>query len=1399
MELRKPSRQWLAAGTSLVLVVLGVGLYYFLRIRNNRAYLETRNFRVLAIAGRQVGGAIRSIQDMLRSDAHQAVMDVRAQRWKAQPTDPCLPIDDVTETCANGSFCADTAAALRRRLGLRQCLVNQETGTWRPLPGIDFEHYEVAAQQAASDEDQKVEIEEGGGLDLSHQASYSGDHDRRLQTVRVTTRARAQLSALLEPFLVPGVFESYLLLDDTGQVLLALPTDLQVRQLPPSPPAEARAARSGTADSAGRGGTAGTGTPAERTRLPWVQDRDIGGRPYRVFAEPLDLGPTVSTKVAAICGLVPQGRFEADSVALNPYWLVALTALLALAWLAWPLLKVAFMGPTERVRAFDLVFLGFSLLLGAALLTLLSLDVAGYLGEREPMVVDAEAARVAAGGAATVDLQLAGLASSLQQGFKSELDDALVSLAALSPLAEENPSLVVRDLYEPRPGTFGKGWPVGAPLDIRYPIFQTVAWIGPEGEQRVKWSTDPVPAPTLRVDDRDYFLNAKNDRLWSHPRARRFYAEPVRSRSTGEPLLILSTSARVPTRDGRGLEGGAFALAMRAYSLISTVLPPGFGFAVVSPEGRTLLHSDTEHAIEENFFEESDQHPGLRAAVFSGTVATLDAKYWGRDYRLHVSPLEGVPWSLVVFYAKDLLRTLHLEILTLSFALCLVLLVSLALYAALARFLVGGGRRPWLWPRPGSAHRYLALAALLLLTSVPILVVGARHPSAVLPFAASAVAVVAAQLAPSAPSRWRRPVAGALVPLPLVVLLAYAGWNKWSTGLTLTVALGAGFIALAYRELARRPRALAGAWSERSHANRRAYLAWVASALVCFGAAPAFAFFRYAWDREMNLYLRYAQLEIARGLDGHRLAQAPSKAGSSPECLVETLPDGRVRACGLKNATAYPFVHVRAFFGTEVVEPASAQACPEGSSPSDPVSDALAESLVPLFNEHSVRLRRLDKGGATDREWCGQRTASAPLSLTMLGPASGNTYHLRSRAPRFSGLLTLTAFAGFAGTTLGALLLLRFLARRFFLLDFKDPETISLRDLAILQVRTNLFIVCPPMARKELVLSRRDLLVVDLVGSKLTPSDLEALLRDHPHPRALCFDRFEVALQDEGARHLLLAGLEAAVSMPGPPIFILSETEPEPALGLERVNSASPATADPELRRRWAQVLGRFARVVAVDPGEEEQFEAEVDRAEKQALALARSPHHERRLRENFATLRHECRAHHQLQIIGLTLLELSDLRDYDRDRLVRHIRELADSFYRALWLSLSAQEKLLLAQVAAGDLVNPRAGRALSRLLAEGLLVRDPTFRVRNVSLARFVSAAATRTEVAAWERSGTVSLWAEMRAPVLIALLGAAGLLAYSEREILPALLAATGTAIPVFSKLLDLLRPKAPAPVQ
>jgi hypothetical protein len=568
------------------------------------------------------------------------------------------------------------------------------------------------------------------------------------------------------------------------------------------------------------------------------------------------------------------------------------------------------------------------------------------------------------------------------------------------------------------------------------------------------------------------------------------------------------------------------------------------------------------------------------------------------------------------------------------------------------------------------------------------------------------------------------------------------------------------------------------------------------AALLCFGAAPAYAFFRFAWEQGMTRYIRHAELELARRLDAHPLERLRRDvAGGKEPQVARPLPGGRVRAVAGGAAEPYSFLYAAPFYETAVADPAESRCVPESSPPS--VMDVATEKLIPLLSDESIQLREVGRPAADDRLRVAGRTPEGGLCLKVLGLESGNQYLLRARPASFDLRLTTSTGLGLSAAALGLVALLVFLGRRFFLLDFKDPETLSLHALGDLPIRSNLFIVCPPMARKELVLARRDLLVVELGGRGLTESDLQALLREHPHPRALCFDRFEAALQEEGARPQLLQGLEAAIAMPGPPIVILSETEPETALGLDRPVSARDGSAEGDLRRRWAQALGRFARVLAVDPGDPAQFATDVARAEEQAVALASDPAEAERVRALFAVLRRECGSQHQLQVIGTTLLGLRDLSGYDPDRLVRHIRELADGFYRALWLALPDEEKLLLAQVAAGDLVNPRAGRALSRLLAQRLLVRNPSFRLVNESLARFVSGVVTRHDIAAWERSGTVSLWSEMRAPLLIGVLGVGGLLAYSEREIVPALVATVGAAVPVVSKLLDLLRTqKAPA---
>jgi hypothetical protein len=55
-----------------------------------------------------------------------------------------------------------------------------------------------------------------------------------------------------------------------------------------------------------------------------------------------------------------------------------------------------------------------------------------------------------------------------------------------------------------------------------------------------------------------------------------------------------------------------------------------------------------------------------------------------------------------------------------------------------------------------------------------------------------------------------------------------------------------------------------------------------------------------------------------------------------------------------------------------------------------------------------------------------------------------------------------------------------------------------------------------------------------------------------------------------------------------------------------------------------------------------------------------------------------------------------------------------------------------------------------------------------------------------------GAASLWAQVRAPILICLLGGACILIYTLRDVVPPLLAALGTVVPALVKCIDLLRP-------
>jgi hypothetical protein len=224
--------------------------------------------------------------------------------------------------------------------------------------------------------------------------------------------------------------------------------------------------------------------------------------------------------------------------------------------------------------------------------------------------------------------------------------------------------------------------------------------------------------------------------------------------------------------------------------------------------------------------------------------------------------------------------------------------------------------------------------------------------------------------------------------------------------------------------------------------------------------------------------------------------------------------------------------------------------------------------------------------------------------------------------------------------------------------------------------------------------------------------------------------------------------------------------------------------------------------VFAVDPGDLTDFRSALDGIERdvarKAAAIADPSAAPARVRQLFETILRECGEHRQLQVIGLQIAaevahEPSLLLACDHEGSIRLIRDRADNFYRALWLSLTDPEKLLLTQIAQGHLVNPRCGSTLSRLLAHRLLARHALgFRLINASFGRFIVSTTRPDEVATWEREGTISLWAQLRAPIMISLLGGAGFLIYTVRDVVPPVLTGLGVAVPALVKLLDLLRP-------
>jgi len=436
------------------------------------------------------------------------------------------------------------------------------------------------------------------------------------------------------------------------------------------------------------------------------------GRAYQLYSYPIHLsfqaGDRGGDYVAdehgnekwALIGLLDSKRFSVESRRISESYVLLVILLVVLTVVSIPLFKLFFMGQTDTLGSLDLMLIGSSMLVLAALLIIAGLDFLVYRVERYKIQKNQE-----------------WLAESISVNFKKELWTAYKTLKELDERYHEK-----RFDFEKQADMFSND-SIGS-----YKNIEMVYWVDADGTQVKKWSIKKHVTPFISLKERSYFKRLRNGNGWSlqgkDHEIPEFYLQPIYSLTTGQNETIfsipsISDSAKVA------------ALDFRLLSLNQAILPPGYGFAVVDDQGDVLYHSDKKRNLWENFIDECEKDAELQAVIYARSQRHLDLQYFGKKHRLFVSPIMAPPWTLIIFYRPELVAHANAEMIAIAcslFTAYIVILLLARLFAAKLFPRLFAFHISSLWPQP--KHQLIDQALVVLLTILCLLFVLSLNISA---------------------------------------------------------------------------------------------------------------------------------------------------------------------------------------------------------------------------------------------------------------------------------------------------------------------------------------------------------------------------------------------------------------------------------------------------------------------------------------------------------------------------------------------------------------------------------------------------------------------------------------------------------------------------------------------
>lgn len=705
------------------------------------------------------------------------------------------------------------------------------------------------------------------------------------------------------------------------------------------------------------------GNPTERSTKGKPNEKSATEEPQATSGGEVSDGKSAEgiADLWVLCGLVRADRFRSESQLIPYVYILTILAAILLAALSYPFLKLYLLNPGERMRARDVTITAVFVCLVAAVVTFILADIYYW--------------NISFGPSAEGDMEK--LAKAINANFKREQAAALAGLDALNGVgdlskalhqAEDHSKQKITVLYSGSNGTCNPGW--GCKANIlndknddekmlqslrKYPYLFFASWSDSNGKQQIKWTTRQRPTPFLAsLDDPStpYYPDVK--RALKKPAD--LLAVPVQgigsqySATTGQNITTFWKVELHPTdKDKKPYEGDeeitkrySYSLVTQPISLYNAVLPGGFQFAVLTPDGTVVFHSDPTRNLRENFFAETDQNPDLRSRVIMRAAGPVVADYIGRPHRMYVQPMDAANqdgvWSIVIFRDLHLEEVMNLEMLSLVSILLFVYGGAIALVLVSARWIRSDhATRLWFWPDSRRVKRYLQIASVNIIAIILVVVL----------------------------VRWLS---------PLVLLLC--------ASLIPAAALLLNLVMPGRRSDLHEPADQLG--DKALTRWQYAYFGACATLLVLVAVLPCLYFFNVAANFEHRLLIEHTQLQLAADLDNRALSvqklyrdvhlskEFQEKVLAGPERQQASELDG-------EKQPPPPFfsyhellsTHVYSSSGSPDASPVPWKVPILGCRPVGPRADenAFLSCISYPYNERAANDRHLAEGGSDEWRW----------------------------------------------------------------------------------------------------------------------------------------------------------------------------------------------------------------------------------------------------------------------------------------------------------------------------------------------------------------------------------------------------------------------------------------------